>query len=107
MMSYLTEAEIMDYLMTSDFNEGLTQEECRFLLLKFRYHYRAAISQKDGQKWIIENKEEKISDLSREVEALNRKLTEIEQKLKLEEDRQLTWKERIKGKKIKRNNGLK
>ncbi len=101
MMSNLSEAEILDYLMTSDFNEGLTQEECRFLLLKFRFHYRVVFSQKESQKWIIDSEKEKVSELRSEIEQINKKLSELEEKLKIEEHRQLTWQERIKGKKIK------
>jgi len=100
-MSNLSEAEILDYLMTSDFNEGLTKEECRFLLLKFRYYYRVIFSQKDSQKWVIDTNNQQISELTSEIETINRKLKELEEKLKNEENRQLTWKERIKGKKIK------
>lgn len=101
MMSNLSEAEILDYLMTSDFNEGLTQEECRFLLLRFRYHYRVIFSQKESQKWVIDADKKQISELKSEIESIERKLKELEEKLNNEENRQLTWKERIKGKKIK------
>ncbi len=32
--------EILDFLMTSDFNEDLSPEQLKFLLLKFRQFYR-------------------------------------------------------------------
>lgn len=97
----LTETEILDYLMTSDFNEGLTQEECRFLLLRFRYHYRLTFSKKESQKWILDKQEEEIKELNNEIESLKKINSELEAKLAEEENRKLTWKERIKGKKIK------
>lgn len=107
MMSYLSEVEILDYLMTSDFNEGLTQEETKFLLLKFRYHYRVMSARNESQKWTISTKEEEISDIKKEVQDLKEKINSLQNELQAEENRQLTWKERLKGKKIKDNNGLK
>lgn len=39
-MQKLTDDDILNYLMTSDFNDGLNLEEFKFLLKKFRYYYR-------------------------------------------------------------------
>lgn len=40
MMSDLSDYEILEYLMTSEFNDGLNPDEMRFLLIKFRNFYR-------------------------------------------------------------------
>lgn len=101
MMSYLNEAEILDYLMSSDFNEGLTQDECRFLLLRFRYHFRLMSSRNQSQKWLIDNSEQEIANLKEQIENLNASIKDLEEKIETEQNRKLTWQERLKGKKIK------
>ena len=39
-MDQITDEEVLNYLMTSDFNEGLNLEQFKFLLKRFRYYYR-------------------------------------------------------------------
>ena len=39
-LSNKADDDILNYLMTSDFNDGLNLEEFKFLLKKFRYYYR-------------------------------------------------------------------
>ena len=51
-----SDQEILELLMTSEFNEGLTQEEAKFLLLKSRYFYRLLFAR-------FENKYALIFDL--------------------------------------------
>lgn len=97
----LNESDILDYLMTSDFNEGLTQEESKFLLLKYRYFYRLIYSKN-------ENLSSSIEELKKEIESIkkeNEKLIEINKKaytdLESERVRELTWRERFFGQKNK------
>ncbi len=99
-MSYLNEKEIIDYLMTSDFNEGLTQEESRFLLLKFRYHYRLLFARTESQSYLISDKKIELDELKQQIETLNNRLNQSESELHSEINRKLTWRERIIGKKI-------
>ena len=40
MISELTDEEILDFLMTSDFEDSYSPEELKYLLLKWRYFYR-------------------------------------------------------------------
>ena len=40
MISELTDVEILDFLMTSDFEENFSPDELKYLLLKWRYFYR-------------------------------------------------------------------
>lgn len=99
-MTFLNEKEILDYLMTSDFNEGLTQEESRFLLLKFRYHYRVLYSRLESQRYTIDEKISLIDELNEKIEKLENHLLVKENELDSEKNRRLTWKERLKGKKL-------
>lgn len=92
----------MDYLMTSDFNEGLTPEEFKFLLLKFRYHYRLLNGKNDILKTEMSSKIREIQDEKKKHENSNNnwslRYSEMEDnynKLKL---RNLSWKERFLGK---------
>lgn len=99
-MSYLNEREILDYLMSSDFNEGLTQEEARFLLLKFRYHYRLLFAKTESQNHELSNQSIEITELKEKIEVLDKAVNDINWKYDQEIKRKLTWRERITGKKI-------
>lgn len=95
----------LNYLMTSDFNEGLTPEELLELLNKFRYEYRLLSSKNTSL-------EKEIEKLSINLENTNGLLYEVETKGKqtialLEDEvhfifnrlnRKLSLKERISGK---------
>ena len=99
----------LHYLMTSDFNEGLTPEQYQELLLKFRYEYRYLSGknssyEKEMDKLKFEN--ENLSGLLYEAESrLNSKIALLEDELHFTTNRlnkTLTWRERILGK-INRN----
>ena len=107
MINGLSENEILDYLMTSEFEEGLTPDEFKFLLLKFRNFYRVAACSISSHK---ERMEKAISD-SAEIKSYSElKISEIEnQKIEIENklntvlNKKLTWKERFNGKIINNN----
>jgi len=98
----LREDEILDYLMTSDFNEGLTPDELRFLLFKFRNFYRGMAGGLSHQK---QRMEETIKTSKMSVENMEKKVSEImtendrlEQKYNSLVSKKLSWKERLSGK---------
>ena len=98
----LREDEILDYLMTSDFNEGLTPDELRFLLFKFRNFYRGMAGGLSNQK---ERMEETIKTSKMSVESMEQKVSEImtenhrlEQRYNSLLSKKLSWKERLSGK---------
>lgn len=102
MISELTDKEILEFLMTSDFQENLSPDELRFLLLKFRNYYRVVSSKNDlltsdleifrkNAQSIDTLNNEKIQHLSDENSNLSRKLNTIMNK-------KLSFKERIFGK---------
>jgi hypothetical protein len=103
MEQLLTEKEILDYLMTSDFNEGLTMEECKFLLLKYRSFYRVAYSVTQKNKDIIEEINKKLEEKENELKLNIVNITKLDEELKQEKNRKLTLKERFLGKKIDKN----
>jgi hypothetical protein len=97
----LSENDILDYLMTSDFNEGLTHEESKFLLLKYRYFYRMIYSKNENLNFSLDEIKKDIDSTKKE----NEKLVEMNKKLLLEleseKSRKLSWKERLFGQKNK------
>ncbi len=99
-MTYLNEQDILDFLMTSDFQEGFNNEETRFLLLKFRYHYRVLHAKMESMNYQLDQKDEQISSFKKEINDLKDKISKIEENLTTEITRKLTWKERFYGKKL-------
>jgi hypothetical protein len=102
MIAELTDKEILEFLMTSDFQENLSPDEFRFLLLKFRNYYRVVSSKNDllasdleilkkNAQLIEAANNEKIKYLSDENSMLSKKLNTIINK-------KLSFKERILGK---------
>lgn len=95
----------LNYLMTSDFNEGLTPEQLTELLIKFRYEYRFL----SGKNSSYEKELDKLSLIN---DNLNKLIKEIETKsnikiailedelflVKNKLNKKLTWKERFFGK---------
>lgn len=111
LMSQITEENIMDYLMTSDFNEGLTPDEFKFLLYKFRYFYRLTNGKNETLKIALNAK---LTELQDQKEINDQKLKQaifdksnIENKYNQIKSRKLTWRERISGKLIIDNDEIK
>lgn len=102
----MTEDDIMDYLMTSEFNEGLNDKEAQFLLLKFRQYYRYQVS-KNSQ---LNHKYDDLSIgskaeillLQSQLLVANNELLAAQIKNKQELEKELTFAERFFGK-LKRN----
>ena len=106
-MKRLTDEEILDYLMTSEFNEGLTPDEFKFLLSKFRNFFRIVSGKNDTLKVLIESSKKELQDLKYKTD--NQLRTAEEQKNKAIEkynnlkQKKLTLKERFLGKIIIQN----
>jgi len=102
MVSALSETEILDYLMTSDFEEGLTSEEFKFLLLKFRHYYKKVYCtyslEKDKIDSIIRNSEDSKRSLENQLESSISQKIELENKFNQVVNKKLTFKERFIGK---------
>jgi len=102
MMENLTEQEILDYLMTSDFNEGLTPDEFRFLLSKFRNFYRISKGKSDIIKSDLESKKKEIDDLKfdnkRSIDRVLSEKAQIQNEFDMLKNRNLSFRERWTGK---------
>jgi hypothetical protein len=102
MISELKDEEILDFLMTSEFDNDYKPEELKYLLLKWRYFYRILHSKKE----LIEtDKQGEINKLKEEVKSLNivigEMMTESDKKnilIQNLKNRKLSLKERISGK---------
>jgi hypothetical protein len=105
MSQHLDEREILDYLMSSDFNEGLNSEESRFLLLKFRSFYRALHGKYESRSWDIEECRARCSEMEAKAGLLAAEADRLKEKYLAEADRPLTWRERLTGKKSNKSNG--
>jgi hypothetical protein len=107
-MKNFTDDELLDFLMTSDFDENLSPEELKSLLIKFRYFFRIVSSRQNTieiQKKRFDSELEniKVENKKREEDLIenNRRLFEI---LKSISGRRLSFTERLLGKvKLKTN----
>jgi hypothetical protein len=111
MINNLTEQDIMDYLMTSEFEEGLTPDEFKLLLFKFRNFYRVLNGRTDLLKTDLEAKVKEIDDIksihSIQLNNLMREKASIENLCNSLKKRPLSWKERWTGKIITEENETK
>lgn len=102
MISELTEEEILDFLMTSDFDGEFKSDEFKYLLLKWRYYYRVLQGKyeliKTDTSFDISKYEEKIKFLEREITSIQAMLTDKSTEIEQLKNRKLTISERITGK---------
>ncbi len=98
----LTDEEILDFLMTSEFEDSYSPEELKYLLHKWRYFYRLFNGKFERYKT---DKEFENEQLMGQVELNNNSLTNLQVEvanrdntIELLKNRKLTWKERWKGK---------
>ena len=102
MISELKDEEIMDFLMTSEFEDDYKPEELKYLLVKFRYFYRAL----HGRHELVKSDSEfSIKKMEQESEAKDNEILQLKTQLANKEDiinslknRKLTFKERFSGK---------
>ena len=98
----LTDEEILDFLMTSEFEDSYSPEELKYLLYKWRYFYRLFNGKFERYKTDKEHENKQLigqvdlnnnSVINLQVEVANRDNT-----IELLKNRKLTWKERFSGK---------
>jgi len=102
MISELKDEEIMNFLMTSEFEDDYKPEELKYLLFKWRYFYRIL----HGKHELIKcDSEHIISKLKDENEFKDLKIFELQKNIADKENilnnlksRKLTYKERLSGK---------
>ena len=104
MADLITEQDVLDYLMTSDFNDGLTQEESRFLLLKYKSLYRILHAKYEQSLSTVEEIENKLKINEENLNIAKSLMNNAIKDLENEKGRDLTWGERFSGKKKKKEN---
>ena len=101
MISELNDEEILELLMTSEFESDLSPKEFKYLLLKYRYFYRILHGRleriKTDNEGVIEDLNIKIGSLNNSVTNLQIENANKENTIHGLENRKLTWKERFKG----------
>jgi len=107
MISELNDEEILDFLMTSDFEEEYSPKELKYFLLKWRFFYRVIYGKLENTK--VSNEFE-IKELKEQLESIKNSLireqfinTQKEDTINSMKTRKLTFKERLTGKIILKN----
>ena len=102
MISELRDEEILEFLMTSEFEGDYSPDELKYLLIKWRYFYRLANGRIER---VTTDSEGLVRKLNSDIDILNNRinnmLTESDNKDNLInslKSRKLTWKERLSGK---------
>jgi hypothetical protein len=102
MISELKDEEILEFLMTSDFEGDYKPSEFRYLLIKWRYFYRILHSKHELRKGDHESDLRKLTELIEAEKNENAKLKSIvsDKNFEIEslKSRKLTLKERFTGK---------
>lgn len=107
MIHELKDDEILDFLMTSEFEQDYKPEELKYLLHKYRYFYRVLSGKYDLLKVDSEGQINKLNDMvkSKDIK-INEELMKnasMSDTISSLKNRKLTLKERISGKIISTN----
>ena len=102
MISELKDDEIMDFLMTSDFESEYKPEELKYLLYKWRYFYRLLQGNSERFKsdatFEIEKLQQKLDFSENKEQGLLIQITNKQNIIDSLKNRKLTYKERFSGK---------
>lgn len=108
MISELTDEEILEFLMTSEFEQDYKPEEYKYLLNKWRYYYRVLHGKNELNKTESEGEIKRLMDEleSKEVSInyLKTQIVQRDEEVDSLKKRRLTWKERLSGKIIHKQN---
>jgi hypothetical protein len=93
--------EILDFLMTSEFENNYSPDELKYLLLKWRYFYRLLYGRYERIKTDsigeIEMMKNSLDLLNLEKSKLFIEIQNKDSEIRSIKNKKLTWKERIKG----------
>ena len=102
MINELKDDEILDFLMTSEFEGDFKPDELKYLLNKWRYFYRILHGVYERDKTANDGKvnelNNKINHLESELKSLMVDNAKNEDTINLMKNRKLTWRERFSGK---------
>jgi len=98
----LEDVDILDFLMTSEFEDNYSPDEFRYLLNKWRYFYRLSNGKlnrlKEDSEFEINKLKESNNNLKENIDLLKIDNSRLEQDFVRLIGKKLTLKERIKGK---------
>jgi hypothetical protein len=101
-ISELNDEDILNFLMTSEFEGDYSPEELKYLLVKWRYFFRLFQGRSEQSKM---NLEDKILKIEEQLEIKKKSEFDLQVLLAKKEDlissiknRDLSWKERFSGK---------
>lgn len=98
----LLDDEILDFLMTSEFEDNYSPDELKYLLQKWRYFYRLFNGRferyKSDSEFTIESLMDQIKSLNNDRNIFQMKIAEKEDVINSLKNRKLTWRERFTGK---------
>jgi hypothetical protein len=107
-ISELSDKEILDFLMTSEFEGDWSPMELKFLLVKWRYFYRSIYSIGDRDRVYLEGEIKKLNEQCEYALAikteLKTKIADRDNVINSLKQRTLTFKERWTGKIILKEN---
>ena len=92
-MSNYNEEELLNFLMTSEFNEGFTPEQYKFFLIKFRNFYRIVSCS-------VEYSRERMSHAIQEKEQIEQILIKNSEEFNIEKSNLINKLYNIKTKKL-------
>lgn len=102
MILKLNDEDILEFLMTSDFEEEYSPNEFKYLLTKWRYFYRIQQGKYERDKIKAEGDardlESKIKTSDYQIFNLQNELLKKQNLINNIKNKKLTWKERISGK---------
>lgn len=103
MISELTDEDILEYLMTSEFIENYRPEEYKYLLHKFKYFYRILHGNhtriKGDKDLEIKNHKDSLESIRKDIERIQIENADLKNKIDLiPSERKLTIMERLTGK---------
>lgn len=107
MISELKDDEIMEFLMTSDFEGDYKPEELKYLLVKWRYFYRILFGRYELIKTDSQQENKILSEnndaLKKEIQKLKAEIADKDNLINSLKNRKLTFKERFSGKIINKD----
>ena len=107
MISELKDDEIMEFLMTSDFEGDYKPEDLKYLLVKWRYFYRILFGRYELIKTDSQQENKILSEnndaLKKEIQKLKAEIADKDNSINSLKNRKLTFKERFSGKIINKD----
>jgi len=98
----LSDEDVLNFLMTSDFTDDYSPIELKYLLVKWRYFYRLSQGRNEQLKVKVEGdiqqKENEKEILNNTINQLSLRVLEKDDLINTLTNRKLTWKERFFGK---------